>query len=113
MVHAMCCQLWPTDMLLTLATSPLPCLITSQGAIDAANQEYQKRKTVYSARINVMVDYLNQALPLQQLQQAAAQLQRVGGLTGPGAAENAAAAAAAVAAAAAAAGGAPGSTEVC
>lgn len=31
-----------------------------QGAIDAANQEYQKRKTVYSARINVMVDYLNQ-----------------------------------------------------
>lgn len=52
-----------------------------------------------------------QALPLQQLQQAAAQLQRVGGLAGPGAAETAAAAAAAVAAAAAA-GGAPGSSDV-
>jgi hypothetical protein len=52
-----------------------------------------------------------QALPLQQLQQAAAQLQRVGGLAGPGAAETAAEAAAAVAAAAAA-GGAPGSSDV-
>lgn len=36
------------------------CDNCTQGAIDAANQEYQKRKTVYSARINVMVDYLNQ-----------------------------------------------------
>jgi hypothetical protein len=41
-----------------------PCVL--QGAIDAANQEYQKRKTVYSARINVMVDYLNQVRAVMQ-----------------------------------------------
>eukprot|EP00775_Hariotina_reticulata_P009553 gene9554-9716_t len=38
-----------------------------QGGIHSANRDYQSRKTSYSARINVMVEYLNQALPLQQL----------------------------------------------
>ncbi len=43
--------------------------VEAQGAIDSANWEYQARKTVFAARINVMVDYLNQEIPLQQLQQ--------------------------------------------
>lgn len=66
----------------------------AQGAIDTANRDYQQRKTFFTARINVMVEYLNQAAPLQHLA-AAQQLQ-----------QRSAAAEAAAAAAAAAAGGA-------
>lgn len=68
----------------------------AQGAIDSANRDYQSRKTMLSARINVMVDYLNTAL-----QAVAQQIQRAT------AAADGATAAAAVAAVAAAAGGAP------
>jgi hypothetical protein len=41
----------------------------AQTAIDQANRDYQHRKTIFGAKMNVMVEYLNQQLPMQQLQQ--------------------------------------------
>jgi hypothetical protein len=52
----------------------------AQTAIDQANRDYQHRKTIFGAKMNVMVEYLNQQLPMQQLQQ---QFQRAAQLPAP------------------------------
>ncbi|GIM15000.1 hypothetical protein Vretimale_17869 [Volvox reticuliferus] len=48
----------------------------AQGAIDAANRDYQHHKANLTQRMNLYVEYLQSQLPLQRLTEMAQQLQR-------------------------------------